>query len=1315
MTQKVVGPRRIRLLLMVMALGTIDVIGNARAYAQGGITSSLSGTVVDSSGSLIPGADVVVKNIGTGETFNAVTSENGTFNIPAINPGTYEVSISLTGFKRAVLSNVKVNAATPATVRATLDIGDLAEVVQVSAGAEIVQTQSSALSVTVNVKQISEIPLTSRNVLDFVPLLPGVNTPGGNRDSTIFGLPQSAINITYDGVNAQDNTLKTTDGFFTVIQARIDAVEEATITTGAQGADSSGGGTVQIRFVTRSGTNQLRGSAYHYYRNDKLNANTWFNERDGLPTPALKQNQPGFRVGGPIVIPGLWDGHNKGFFFVNYEEFRQPQDVTRNRTILHPRAEAGLFRYNTSGGVSEIDLLALAARNGQTSTMDPTIARLIADIRASVATTGAVTDLTEPLTQRFSYNVLQNAKNRFPTFRVDFNLTQNHRLSASGNYHTFASTPDTLNNREPFFPGFPATGTQTSSRRSFSSALRSTFGQNLVNEFRVGYSGAPVFFYKELSTAMWGAGSVADQGGFFLDLGGSVNTATTGLGVAGLGITNASNQPTPSSRDATTMLVENTMNWLKGKHSLSLGGSFTQANIRLTDQRLVPEVDFGIVPGDPANAMFTTTNFPNASAADLTRAQNLYALLTGRVATVSGNARIGEDSGEYAYLGPATQRARMRDFGLFVQDQWRVRQNLTINAGLRYELQLPFTALNDSYATATMADICGVSGEGGQYGCNLFQPGTLTGKKPQFINLAKGVRVYDIDWNNWAPSIGGNWTPTARNGLLGRLLGDEGDTSISGGFSMAYNRNGMSDFTGIFGANPGVLIDVNRNQSLANLGSLPLLFRDRARLDPPAFPATPQYPLSDVETGDVNIFDSKLQVPWSQSWQIGIQRAIGAQMAIEARYVGTRSGDLWTNPAFNFNEINVTENGFLNEFRLAQQNLQANIAAGRGATFRYAGPGTGTAPLPIFLAYFTGLPAHAAGDSANYSSALFTNNTFLNPLAARNPQPYVAANALDADAVRRTNALRAGLPANFIVANPDLLGGANVTTNGGGTRYNAMVLILKRRMSSGLQFDTSYTYGKGTEQNRYSFRQPWQDRRDSGAEGEIVHALKGNWVYELPFGRDRRFASNAGPLLDRLIGRWTLTGTARIQSGRLIDLGNVRLVGMTKSELGDMFRLRIDDNQRVWMLPQDVIDNTVKAFSVSATSANGYGSQGAPTGRYLAPANGPDCVEIDHDGDGTSNAGGAGITDEFGVCGEGSLIVTGPRFQNYDLSVLKQVPIKGRTNLELRFEILNLLNKANFVPVGIGNLGSNANSYEVTELTGTQTSRVMQLVARFNF
>src|SRR5262249_10348920 len=157
---------------------------------------------------------------------------------------------------------------------------------------------------------------------------------------------------------------------------------------------------VQIRFTTRSGTNDLSGSVYHYFRHSDLNANDWFNNRAGLPRAEATQNQPGFRLGGPIVVPGLWDGHNKAFFFVNYDQFQQPTHITRNRTILHPRAQQGVFRYNvTVGGqtqVREVDLLALAAANGQVSTLDPRIAKLLADIRNATTTTGSITDLTNP-------------------------------------------------------------------------------------------------------------------------------------------------------------------------------------------------------------------------------------------------------------------------------------------------------------------------------------------------------------------------------------------------------------------------------------------------------------------------------------------------------------------------------------------------------------------------------------------------------------------------------------------------------------------------------------------------------------------------------------------------------------------------------------------------------------------------------------------------------------------------------------------------------------------------------------------------------
>ena len=379
----------------------ILVAASTIAYAQGGITSTLAGTIVDGSGAVIPGADVVARHNATGTVHAAVTSEQGTFNIPAVVPGKYTVTVSLSGFKTVVLNDVEVNAGVPASVRAVLEVGQLAETVTVEAASSLVQTQTSAVSTTVHVGQIMSLPATSRNVLDFVAFLPGVNTPGGTRDSTVNGLPQSTINITLNGINIQDNTLKSTDGFFAIVQPRLDAIEEVTFTTTAQGAEASGQGAVQIRFVTRSGTNQLRGSAYHTYRNDTLTANTWFNKRNGVAKPELLQNQPGFRIGGPIVLPGLWDGHNKGFFFLNYEEFRQPQDLTRKRRIMSPLAQAGVFQY----GGRQVNLLELAARNGHVSTIDPVIGKLLADIRTATGKTGSVSAAGDPNLQEYDFNV----------------------------------------------------------------------------------------------------------------------------------------------------------------------------------------------------------------------------------------------------------------------------------------------------------------------------------------------------------------------------------------------------------------------------------------------------------------------------------------------------------------------------------------------------------------------------------------------------------------------------------------------------------------------------------------------------------------------------------------------------------------------------------------------------------------------------------------------------------------------------------------------------------------------------------------------
>src|SRR5207247_4734942 len=309
--------------------------------------------------------------------------------------------------KTAVLKDVVVNVGVPASVKATLELGGVEETVIVGGASEIVQTQSTSVAQTLSAQQIQNLPMQGRAAFDLVQYMPGVtSTDGSSRGATVNGLPQSAVNITLDGMNIQDNYLKTSDGMFTRVNPRLDAVEEFTMSTASQGADIAGQGGVQVKFVTRSGTNKYQGSLYYYLRRDWMNTNTWFNLHrnvtatgEPLAKQTLTQQQPGFRLGGPISIPGLFDGRDKAFFFVNYEEVRSPGTRTDTRTIMSPSSERGLFQY--AGGPA-LDLMALAARNGQLARIDPLVAKLLADVRASTSQ-GTVSATTDPLTQSLAW------------------------------------------------------------------------------------------------------------------------------------------------------------------------------------------------------------------------------------------------------------------------------------------------------------------------------------------------------------------------------------------------------------------------------------------------------------------------------------------------------------------------------------------------------------------------------------------------------------------------------------------------------------------------------------------------------------------------------------------------------------------------------------------------------------------------------------------------------------------------------------------------------------------------------------------------
>ncbi len=264
--------------------------------------------------------------------------------------------------------------------------------------------------------------------------MPGTATPGRPRTSSVNGLPKGALNITLDGINVQDNLLKSSDGFFTYIRPRTDAISEVTVSTSTPGAESSAEGAVQIKFVTQSGSNQYHGGLYWYHRNPALNANYWFNNRDLAADPVTHKapqqrillNQPGGKIGGPISIPGLFNGKDKAFFFVNYEEYRLPEKSSpRTRTILSPLAQQGIHRFTTTSAAyaaappanvtcvptppnftCSVNVLTMAANFSNTlvGSTDPTISHLAVghsqlverrqrDLRADVEPEPATGDL----------------------------------------------------------------------------------------------------------------------------------------------------------------------------------------------------------------------------------------------------------------------------------------------------------------------------------------------------------------------------------------------------------------------------------------------------------------------------------------------------------------------------------------------------------------------------------------------------------------------------------------------------------------------------------------------------------------------------------------------------------------------------------------------------------------------------------------------------------------------------------------------------------------------------------------------------------
>jgi outer membrane receptor protein involved in Fe transport len=261
---------------------------------------------------------------------------------------------------------------------------------------------------------------------------------------------------------------------------------------------------------------------------------------------------------------------------------------------------------------------------------------------------------------------------------------------------------------------------------------------------------------------------------------------------------------------------------------------------------MVPGITLGFdTSNDPANAMFGSLDSSVQSSA-----KAVYAVLTGRVASVNSAAVLSADTGKYVELGPVSLPGGITVFSAFAQDSWKISPTLTLTGGLRWDLQTPYAPSANVMSSVTMASACGVSGlgDGGMYSkCNFLTPGASGGSTPEFILLESGTEGYKTDWNNLAPSVSVAWRPDVRSGFGRKLLGDPDQATVRAGYNVSYERQGITVFTSLYGGNPGGSTSLTRN---ANAGlvpageSWPVLLSQTSRLYSASFNPDPSYPIA---------------------------------------------------------------------------------------------------------------------------------------------------------------------------------------------------------------------------------------------------------------------------------------------------------------------------------------------------------------------------------------------------------------------------------------------------------------------------------------
>jgi len=1063
--------------LLLMA---VTFVWASPARAQG-TTSRVVGVVRDVGGGIIPGATVTLINEGTDVSFTTVTSSAGAYVFEAVQVGSYTVTVELQGFKKFVSTGNRVVIGEPATVNATLEPGPLAQSVEVRAASDVVQVSASGnIGTNFEQKTIESLPIVGgrgRNPLELVLTQPGVvqgsNTGGGIH---VNGARDRSWNYTLDGIDVNETSAGGSN--FSPLRTNPDALAEFQILTGNQTAEfgrNSGG---QVAMVTRSGTNTLDGTVFYFDRRPEYNANEWENNYSNLPKRQFTQRMPGFSIGGPLK-------RDRTFFFANTQWLRAWQTQQQTRYVLTEQARQGLWRYviggrntpadtpgasvDASGNVLpgvQVATYNIGAKDPQGRGLDPAIMALLQSAPSpNTYTVGDGLNIAG-----FRWTPEEQEKQYDFVTKVDHVFNANNSAFARFSKGRQDTNCDSVNGGLPIFPGGNCIVNTKRSPYNWAASWRWNPQSNIVNELVVGQNHFTFDF--QIPTA-------------------DASKVTYAFpAIAGVTLSNPNEFEFGNLRRIDTYQVVNNLSLLTGAHSLKFGTNLrfqrhTDVRGSIAGYNAAPVVNFStdlntVDPGLfglPSNIQLQNDR-PNL--------ENAINLMLGRVGQVS-QGFVQQGNG-YAPGGTLFNfDARYPEMDFYAQDNWRLKPNVTLDLGVRWELKM----------TPSNPD-------------NLIRrpnQSLAVGEAPSSTVRWDQGSLYKSDLNNIGPSVGVAWDP--RN---------DGKSALRANYRLAYDRiNTFVLSSSIFQSIPGI-VKPEANTAFGIAGGrlrdgLPAL---QPTVTPDAFLQPPP-----VSSASIRVVDPTLQSPYTHAWSLSYQRDLWGRGILDIAYIGRRGQNLFG--AYNVNQAEIRANGFLDAFNTVK-------AGGESALINQL-----LAPDSRRRAGETG---------SQMVRRLFPTQLGLNSVAA------LAAALGTRIQNGQTLPELAGLGPYFFFPYPQFLGGVFVIDSNDWSRYQAAEIKFTKRFSRGYAYLVGYTWAlskdtrsydpaftvvaTGAAQSASSTPFDITNRALNFAPSDFDrrHVFQAQWVWELPFGREKRWGTDAGGLLNGLIGGWAVSGRAIFQTGR---------------------------------------------------------------------------------------------------------------------------------------------------------------------------------------